>query len=226
MTSRYPIVLPNHHVQRIISRDARLLILTRTLPSGGPRKLRLYEVHNALIVRRNLRHCREGRPDLQANPHVLTLEVTSIESGPLGEVDLKRARLAGYPTVEELREDWRQRRRRLDLDLRVHLHLFEVRGERYLHRDVHRNYAHDPSEAIDGEMAALSEGELERYAAQARERDLLLAEARRGERLGRPLHERVAELERLQASGEVDVSRQLAAIRRQLEGARRRAVSA
>lgn len=235
---RYPIVLPNRQLQRMLDRDARLMILTRKLslgprphvdpdempagaapPRGGPRAPRLYELHNALTTRRNDRHRRNRRPDLQTDPHVVTIEVLAVELTTLGEVDLKQARAAGYKTVEEMREDWRQRRCRLDLNLPVYLHEFRVSDARYLHRDVHRGYTHDPDQAVQGEPPALTPTETERYARRARERDELVRAARRAEM---PLEDRIRGLAARAAGGDDQAKRALWRIRQTVERGERK----
>lgn len=218
---RYPLVLPNRRVQRILNRNARVLILARRLPLlRSERTLNLKEIHSALTIRRNTRHRRNGRPDLQDDPHVLTIELLTVAKCKLADVDLKQVRAAGYSTVQEFRDDWQECRRELDLDTTVYVHTFQVIEQRYLARAVHRGYTHDPAEAIPGDTAALSKTDLERYATAASKRDGLIRLARRTDM---SLEDRIRDLDLRARNGSRDAQRALFKIRQSVERAERKA---
>lgn len=65
----YPLVLRHADVQRIINRSASHLILTAAVKPGT------HQIQDAQIVRRNERHRKQGRYDLQHDPTIRTVEV-------------------------------------------------------------------------------------------------------------------------------------------------------
>lgn len=167
---RFPITLPNAHVRRILERQPHILILTRAHRLGLKGAPKLYDLHNALTVKRNTAHRAGGRLDLQSDPHVLTIELLEVTPTTLQDIQLKDARAAGFPTVADLLDDWRDHHRRSAPDAQVFLHRFQIEGARYLHRDIHRGYTHDPAEGVRGELAAPSATELDTMATDNRER--------------------------------------------------------
>lgn len=167
---RFPITLPNAHVRRIVEKQPHILVLTRAHRLGLNGTPKLYDLHNALVIKRNAAHRHGGRLDLQSDPHVLTIELLEVTATTLGAIQLKDARAAGFATVAHLLEDWREHHRRSQPDVEVFLHRFQIEGERYLHRDIHRGYTHDPAEGVRGELAAPSVVELDAMAVDNRER--------------------------------------------------------
>lgn len=185
MIARFPIMLPNRHIAQLLDRNATTLIMGRALRLGpatpvtdandrvvgttGPQP-QLYEVHNTLVIRRNLRHCRNHAPDLQENPHVLTIEIDAVSPVKLADVGDLAARSAGYHHVDQMLDDWRRRHQRIDLERTVHVHHFRIVEARYLHEKVHLGYTHDPSRGAAGEPEALSEQDVEQMATANRQR--------------------------------------------------------
>jgi hypothetical protein len=173
---RFPLVLPHDHVKRIIDRGAQILIMSRKLELGPT------EIHDALILRRNERHRRDGRHDRQENPCVLTIDVTATYPSQLLQLPYATIRRAGYKTSEDFYTDWIWRRRRIIIDLPVSICEFQLAEEvRYLHQKIHRGYTTNPALAVDRDAPALSESELVTVADFARrrqERDLAAQHAR------------------------------------------------
>lgn len=177
--SQYPLALLHSHTRRILSQHATKLILTRRLPLGEQ------EIHDALIIRRNERHRRNGRPDLQQDPHVITVRLESRVSQPLLDLELMTVRQAGYPTLEDFYQDWLQRRRRIDTQQQVYVHVFQpIEQARYLHVRIHRGYTSDPAQAAWNEPQALSSVELDDLAAHSRLRDWDRIMAQQGRSIG------------------------------------------
>lgn len=182
----HPIVLPSHHIRRLVDRSAHLLVLGCRLPMRGADHPTLFEIHNAKTIRTNVRHYRNGRRDLAGDPHEFTVELLEITETLLGKLDTWQAKAAGYPNVEALHDDWQRRRRALDLKLTVFVHEFVVVTARYMHRNVRLGYTVDPAESFDnpatGGSQALYPEDQERMSVDARERFEAL---RAGEMLGR-----------------------------------------
>ena len=165
---RYPLVLPHVYVRRVLDRRASVLILTRRVSPG------IYEIHDAQRVGRNRAHCRNGRPDLQTDPAVLTIEVVAVERYRAGDLPILLLRQAGYKTSDEFRGDWIARRRTFDAGREVLVCAFRITGDRYLSIRPEHGYTSDPAQAAQGEngpIAALDQETLNRYARSAFERD-------------------------------------------------------
>ncbi len=163
----FPITVPHDQVGRILRKHASVLILTRRL-----RRERRYEIHDSLTVRRNARHRRAGRPDLQSDPRVLAIDVLAVEETTLFGLDLVTVRAAGFPTQRDFYDDWLRRRRRLELDLPVFVHTFLIAEEpRFLAARIHRGYTSDPEHAVLGEGEALGAAEQQEISRAAFERD-------------------------------------------------------
>lgn len=214
---RWPIVMPHAHIRRMIDRSATLLVLTRKVTLSRV-KPNIHEVHDALIIRKNRERSRNERPDLQESSLVLTIEILSVETKKLAELDLLAARAAGFRTTDELREDWVVRHRtEIDLELEVHLATFTAITGRYLHKKVHRGYTTDPTHAAEGEPQALSAGELEEMSEVARDRYRLLHAEEIAKREARSLANQLREAQNRAVLRGIDVTPEVAAIRKQLD---------
>lgn len=155
----YPVMLPAAHVQRLLDHAASVLILPRALPVRKDGHPSLFEVHNATTHRVNLRQCLKGMPEKQENPSVFVMEVLQVDELTLRTVGLEMARVAGYGTWSELRNDWQLRYRvhGFDVDMTVHAHQFKIVEARFLHEQLHKNYAFDPMAGALGEPEVISE---------------------------------------------------------------------
>lgn len=161
----YPLVLRHADVQRIVNRSASLLILTGTVRPGT------CQIQDALIVRRNERHRKAGRFDLQTDPIIRTVEITHVDTVRLIDLDLAIVRAAGFKIQRDFYDDWLERRGHIDPSLEVRVCRFvTVEPVRMLHRRVHRGYTTNPALAAHGEPAALTAGELAKLSNAATQR--------------------------------------------------------
>jgi hypothetical protein len=145
--------LPRGHIRRILTSHSTVLILTRGLA------LEVREVHDARTIQHNDRCRRKGRPDLQHDPLVFTIEVRSVAEVLLTELTLVTIRAAGYRTTEEFDQYWVARRRVVPEE--VFVHWFQmVEDARFLHARVERGYTSDPARSVAGEPQALSPRDL------------------------------------------------------------------
>lgn len=206
-----PLVLPHAYVRRLVDKRPTVLIVGRRLLPAT------HEIHDALTMRKNGQHRRRGRPDLQEDPLIVTIEITSVDPTTLGEIDLTTARTAGYKVTEELHDDWRARRRELDLTLTVHICPFVIVEAFYLHKLVHRGYTTDPAHAANDEPEALPPEHLERFAAANEERYRQQHADEIARREARSLANQLREAQRRAQLSEIDITPEIQAIRQKLD---------
>lgn len=155
----YPLVLRHEDIKRVLNRNASRLILTGTVRPGA------HHLQDAQIVRKNERHRKNGRHDLQQDPTVRHITITHVDTIPLIVVDLTIVLAAGFKTQRDFYDDWLARRHTIDPDLPVHVvHFSPAEPVRLLHRRLHRGYTTDPRQAAPGEPEALSAIDLKKYA--------------------------------------------------------------
>ena len=162
----FPIVLPHDQIARILYRKSSLLVMTRKFEPGT------YDVHNALTVRQNARHRKQGRLDLTRDPAAFPLDIAYVEKRLLLDLDLSTIRRTGHKTLEDFFDDWLSRRRRIDPALEVFLHFFTIAEDaRWLHAKSYGGYTSDPAAGLRGERQSLSRDEQARVSHDAFERD-------------------------------------------------------
>lgn len=162
---RRPLVLPHDQIRRILDRKPTLLILTRDLDPG------VYVVHDDQTVKRNLRHQRDRRSDLQSDPAVFMVEVEPPARTMITDLELVTVNHAGFKTLEEFFWNWPPRRWRFHTSLELTVYPFQIPATaRFLHQKVHRGYTHDPAEAVPDEPEALDDDVLQDLTVKARER--------------------------------------------------------
>lgn len=209
--SRWPLVLPHAQIRRMVV-GASLLILSRQLTDDA------YEVHDELAVRRNARHKRSGRSDLQTDPAMFVIEITDITERQLLDLDLLAVRQAGFKTLEEFYCEWLQRRRAIVVGLDVKLYTFRVAEDAlYLHKRVHRGYTRNPNHAIPDEPQVVDREVLDRFAEDARDRYVAQHADELAKREARSLSNQLREAHSRAARRGVDVTPEIAAIRAQLD---------
>jgi hypothetical protein len=217
----FPIVLSNAHIRRIVDRNATVLILTSRKRLGVHACPELYEIHNRLVLKQNARDRRNSKPEWQTDPCALIIELRAVTEATLGGLDFRQARLAGYRTVEELREDWAIRREKLGGDAKVFVHEFAITDARFLHRRSQRGYSTDPAQGMRDEPEGVDAATQKRLTELGtfrwqQERDRRGAQAQAVE-----LHERVRELERRYAGGEASLEPDLRVIRQRIQALQR-----
>lgn len=162
--ARWPLVLQHSDIRRMLVPKTQLLILSRALDQDA------YEVHDAKVVRDNLRHKRRGMDELQQDPAVFLVEIADVDERRLLDLDLATLSLAGFEDFEDFYVEWLRRRRDLVLNLEVKLYTFEIVNALYLDQRVHRGYTRNPAHAVPDEPPVVDPAQLERYADDARER--------------------------------------------------------
>jgi hypothetical protein len=203
-----PILLSRGEIRRL-QRGAPLLVLANPRSGTGT-----YPVYELEVFRRNRdRHER-------SEAYRLTLEIEAVRSCRLHDLDYEIARRAGHRTQRDFYDCWLERYRCITPgQLVVVASVRVVDTPRLLHRQVHRGYTRNPSQAAFGEPEALSRDDLQRLSMRARERH----EARVKEAQARkPLPQRVRELELRAQTGDEQARRHLFMVSKHLDDAERR----
>lgn len=209
--SRFPLVLPRPDIRRILTKNVRLLILSRALEYDA------YEVHDERVIRDNRRHKGNGRDDLVEDPAVFLIEIADVNELGLLDLDLVTVNKAGFDDSEEFYLEWLHRRRQVVLGLQVKLYTFDIVDALYLDQHVHRGYTRNPARAATGEPPVIDRAHLDRYADDARERYRTEHAEDLAKREAKSLANQLREAHARASLRGVDVTPEITAIRRQLE---------
>lgn len=156
MTAR-SLTLPHEAAKRLFS--SSLLIVARDVKVGS------YEVHDALVARRNRRRTE------RSEAKIATIHVSDVQAVALMDLDLRRVRAAGFKTQRDFYEDWLERHGLIESALQVSVCRFAFEEQpRMLHAKLHRGYTTNPAEAARDEPSALSSSELKLLTGRARAR--------------------------------------------------------
>lgn len=161
----------------------------------------------------------------RGKPAICRITITDIRQERLGQITLRDAKREGFVTTQEFFDYWAELYGGVDREQRVWVISFVIGDQTDRPRLLaarpgppHGDYTHEPRLAARAEPEPVSDRDLQRFAERARQVDSARLRHNQAERLAQPLHLRVAELEVLHEAGEVDVSRQLAPIRRTVQG--------